>query len=197
MRLTDNGCFYTVNMSEREVYTWSKRWPCFGDSRPLWFQFDKRSGDLVDMSDYQGCDDSAVLAMADDAQVWGKAKLCEGIRILVKLDPQLVRALPQVSVSAHYSKGPHNLIKAAKLLPELRKAHIEANGNLGHWDTWLEIDGLRIEPADLTYIAEPEPRLGQYPVQAQMQQAKALLAQVNSGRHASYLLALNQLENVK
>ena len=75
MRAYDNGCFFTVSVSEREVSDFAARWPCFGDSRAIWFQFDKRSGDLVDMQSDDGMDGGGVGALADDAKAYGARKL--------------------------------------------------------------------------------------------------------------------------
>ena len=76
MRAYDNGCFYTVACSARDVAAFARRWPCFGKVKALWFCFDKRNGDLVDtnqISDEQ--DDSGVLALSQDAQAYGRKRL--------------------------------------------------------------------------------------------------------------------------
>lgn len=73
-RLIDNGCMFTVQLSESDVIDWAYSWPCFGDRRRLWFQFDKRNGDLVDMAD-SDCDQGGLLALSHDAQAWGQLKL--------------------------------------------------------------------------------------------------------------------------
>ena len=75
-RFHDNGCFYTVALQESDVIAWARAWPCFGPRRALWFQFDKRNGDLIDMSPKtEGCDPSGILALSHDAQAWGAARL--------------------------------------------------------------------------------------------------------------------------
>lgn len=74
-RTYDNGCFFTVTLSRADVDTWAQSWPCFGTRRALWFQFDKRNGDLVDMGNTAGIDDSAALAMSRDAHAYGCARL--------------------------------------------------------------------------------------------------------------------------
>jgi len=68
MRYRDNGSLYSVNISAREVEAFAERWPCFGQPRALWAQFDKRSGDLVDLEGSAGMDSSGVLALLQDAQ---------------------------------------------------------------------------------------------------------------------------------
>lgn len=75
-RLHDNGCFFTVCVSEWEVREWARTWPCFGPRRAIWFQFDKRNGDLVDMKSGadRDCDPSGILALSRDAQLWGELK---------------------------------------------------------------------------------------------------------------------------
>lgn len=71
-RYIDNGCFFTVQLSRADVETWAESWPCFGICSALWFQFDKRNGDLVDMKQTAGADESGVRALSDDAQAWGE-----------------------------------------------------------------------------------------------------------------------------
>ena len=80
-RFHDNGCFYTVSLSAADVIEWAASWPCYGPRRALWFQFDKRNGDLVDMPSDRAADNdpSGVLALSHDAQAWGRARL-EGRR---------------------------------------------------------------------------------------------------------------------
>lgn len=68
MRTRNLGVFYRVNVSESDVREFARRWPCFGTPRALWFEFDRRNGDLVDMSDDSGLDPSGVLALSHDAQ---------------------------------------------------------------------------------------------------------------------------------
>jgi hypothetical protein len=68
MRYRDNGCYYSVNISAREVDNFASRWPCFGPRRAIWAQFDKRNGDLVDLEGAGGMDSSGVLALLQDCQ---------------------------------------------------------------------------------------------------------------------------------
>ncbi|MCR4302122.1 MAG: hypothetical protein NUV51_10965 [Sulfuricaulis sp.] len=68
MRYRDNGAFYSVNISRREVEDFAERWPCFGARRAIWAQFDKRNGDLVDLSGDVGMDGGGVIALLQDAQ---------------------------------------------------------------------------------------------------------------------------------
>lgn len=80
MKAHDNGCFYSVQLSTADVENFKDQWPCNGmPSRPIWFQFDKRNGDLVDMRpanwEERGADGSAMLALAEDAQNYGKKML--------------------------------------------------------------------------------------------------------------------------
>ena len=76
MRTYDNGCFYTVTCSKSDVEAFAKRWPCFGPRRKLAFQFDKRNGDLVDLTgNDRGMDEAGVAALSSDAQAYGKRRL--------------------------------------------------------------------------------------------------------------------------
>lgn len=78
MRVFDNGCFFTVHCTARDVSGFAQRWPCFGERRAIAFQFDKRNGDLVDIlpngadADMDG---GGVCALADDAKAYGAKKL--------------------------------------------------------------------------------------------------------------------------
>jgi len=76
MRVFDNGCFYTVQCSAADVEAFAYRWPCFGSCRAVAFQFDKRNGDLIDVSRSTAQNDGAgILALAEDAQAYGRKKL--------------------------------------------------------------------------------------------------------------------------
>ena len=80
MRYIDNGAFFTVQVSAQDVREFSYHWPCFGNVRPMWFQY-SNSGDLVDMSDSTGMDESGILALSRDAQRWARYYLqaqCKG-----------------------------------------------------------------------------------------------------------------------
>ena len=68
MRYRDNGALYSVNISAREVETFALRWPCFGSCHAIWAQFDKRSGDLIDLEGANNSDAGGVLALLQDAQ---------------------------------------------------------------------------------------------------------------------------------
>lgn len=76
MRYTDNGIFYSVAVSAAELRDFATRWPLSGmrrAARGMWFQFDKRSGDLVSITGERGhYDGGAVLALSHDAQEWGR-----------------------------------------------------------------------------------------------------------------------------
>ena len=79
MQCFDNGCFYTVTVTAREVYAFSRQWPCSGlRDRPVTFQFDKRNGDLVDSNDsrnHPDADGNALVALSNDAMLYGARKL--------------------------------------------------------------------------------------------------------------------------
>jgi len=76
MRTFDNGIFFTVLCSENDVAEFARRWPCFGNVRSYWFQFDKRNGDLVGTNHKDGeTDDGAIVALSQDAQAYGAQRL--------------------------------------------------------------------------------------------------------------------------
>ena len=76
MRAYDNGSFYSVSVSAREVGAFKSTWPCSGlPERSLWFQFSKNNHDLVDLAgngDYDGDD---LLALSQDAQRYARQRL--------------------------------------------------------------------------------------------------------------------------
>lgn len=78
MRYFDNGCLYTVQCSTRDVETFKASWPCSGlPSLPIAFQFDKRTGDLVDIlcrRDSSSFDGPSLVALSEDAQQYGKSR---------------------------------------------------------------------------------------------------------------------------
>jgi len=73
MRFYDNGSFYSVSVSSSEIESFNRRWPCSILRGRYWFQFDKRNGDLVDMTGYG--DGPEVLALSQDAQKFGMERL--------------------------------------------------------------------------------------------------------------------------
>lgn len=80
MKAFDNGCFYSTQCSRNDVQAFKDRWPCNGmPTAPIWFQFDKRNGDLVDMKpsnwEDRGADGSAMVALSHDAQAYAKRRL--------------------------------------------------------------------------------------------------------------------------
>jgi len=77
MRVHDNGSLFGVSVSKADVETFAAQWPCFGPRQAMWFQFDKRNGDLVDITGdpCQLCDGAGVSALADDAKAYGINKL--------------------------------------------------------------------------------------------------------------------------
>lgn len=79
MRVFDNGCFYTVTCSTKDVQGFADNWPCSGlANKPVTFQFDKSNGDLVDSNDqkhHPNADGGAILALCDDAQSYGASRL--------------------------------------------------------------------------------------------------------------------------
>lgn len=75
MRYYDNGAFFSVSVSQKEMVSFACKWPGFGSVRPITFQFQKSNGDLVDCSrstesnDWRGID-----ALMEDAREYGFTK---------------------------------------------------------------------------------------------------------------------------
>lgn len=77
MRYFDNGCFYSVQVTRAEVEGFKDSWPCSTlPDRAITFQYDKRNGDLVDITpdsaDFDGPD---LLALSQDAQSYGQRQI--------------------------------------------------------------------------------------------------------------------------
>jgi hypothetical protein len=69
MRVKNFGAYVRVYVSAREVEAFASRWPCFGPTRAMSFEFDKRNSDLVDVTgDHTTNDDAGILALSQDAQ---------------------------------------------------------------------------------------------------------------------------------
>lgn len=80
MRTTDKGSTYGVSVSAREVSEFKAKWPCSGmPNQAIWFEFEKRNGDLVDLIpsnwEERGANGSAMVALSQDAQAFGKKSL--------------------------------------------------------------------------------------------------------------------------
>lgn len=78
MKYTDNGSFHSVTVSRSEVIAFKAKWPCSRlPERSIWFQFDKRNSDLVDIkpSNYDGED---LLALSKDAQDFAEKRELDG-----------------------------------------------------------------------------------------------------------------------
>ena len=79
MRVRDKGAYFAVSLSAEEVEAWKRRWPASGlPSRSVTFEFEKRNGDLVDITPYKYAhlfDGAAAVALSEDAKEYGVMKL--------------------------------------------------------------------------------------------------------------------------
>lgn len=86
MRLTDNGAFFTVSCSRRDVDAFKRTYPCSGlPDTAIAFQFDKCNGDLVDIfcrKDSASFDGPALVALSEDAQKFGDARRFKTYRLV-------------------------------------------------------------------------------------------------------------------
>ena len=80
-RTYDKGSLYGATIGEREIYAFRQRWPAsgLGGLRNLYAEFEKRNGDLVDLScnrrDCHRFDGPALAALVADAQCYAVKKL--------------------------------------------------------------------------------------------------------------------------
>lgn len=79
MRYFDNGSLFTVQCSRWDVRAFKLGWPCSGiPDVTIGFKFEKHNGDIVDIfcrcntSEFDG---PALLALSQDAQAYGQARL--------------------------------------------------------------------------------------------------------------------------
>jgi hypothetical protein len=76
MRAFDQGSLFRVTVSAAEVDRFNRRWPCSTLAGGYSFTFDKRTGDLVDLSGRQTADTGSDLtALSHDAQRYGAVRL--------------------------------------------------------------------------------------------------------------------------
>jgi len=80
MKAIDNGCFFSVQISRKDVESFKEKWPCNGlPVKPIWAQFDKKNGDLVDLApsnlEDRGADGSALSALINDGRYYAAKKL--------------------------------------------------------------------------------------------------------------------------
>jgi len=78
----DNGSLYSVSLGPQEIRWFRERWPAsgLGGLKNLWAQFEKRSGDLVDLKcnhrhGSEDFDGEALKALVDDAQCYAATRL--------------------------------------------------------------------------------------------------------------------------
>jgi len=79
MRVYDNGAYFTVAVYASEVRTFNQGWPASGlPDRSIAFQFDKASGDLVDVMPAEIADQvdgPEAVALSEDAGNFGRKAL--------------------------------------------------------------------------------------------------------------------------
>lgn len=75
MRYYDNGCFYSVSASKREVQAFADNWPGFGDVYSIWAQFHKKTGDLVDLLYAGNPSSTGFAALMDDMKKWAQKRI--------------------------------------------------------------------------------------------------------------------------
>lgn len=77
MKAFDNGCLFSVTISKKDVIDFKKRCPCSNlPEKSIWAQFDKRNGDLIDLTpNLSSADGSAAQAIIDDGKEFAMKKL--------------------------------------------------------------------------------------------------------------------------
>lgn len=81
------GSTYRVTVTTAEVVAFAATWPCSAlRHKPVTFEFSATTGDMVDSDDarqHPGADGSALLALADDAMIYGAKRA--GLRGVLEL----------------------------------------------------------------------------------------------------------------
>lgn len=76
MRVKDSGGFYGVCFSAADIAAFNRRWPGSRMRRPFCAEFDKRNGDLVDLTGRgSNVDGPEVTAIVEDGQAHAIQKL--------------------------------------------------------------------------------------------------------------------------
>lgn len=105
MQTFDNGAFYSVTVTCREIEAFAARWPCSGMQSPkraITFQFDKRNGDLVaSTGTFESYDQGAVTALLQDAREYGAKKLAAR-KFRVHLGGTRYRYFPSVEAATPF-----------------------------------------------------------------------------------------------
>ena len=116
----DLGAYFSVTVGKRDVSAWKQRWPASGlPDRAITFQFDKRSGDLVDIYP-SGIDGEAAAALSRDAAYVGAKKLgLSGIVAFLKPSADMRSARLIESADVNDTDGPLDEIRygGVRVLP--------------------------------------------------------------------------------
>ena len=85
MRFFDRGSSFGVQVTEREVMAFKRKWPASGlPNRGMTFWFDKKSGDLIDYTPYgilqSAGGGGAAIALVDDAKAYGFGRLGQAVK---------------------------------------------------------------------------------------------------------------------
>lgn len=76
MKAELQGSSYSVALDESDVESFARLWPCYGERRPLVFQFDARNGDLIDLEgDDSDNDERGVVVLSNEAGLAGAVVL--------------------------------------------------------------------------------------------------------------------------
>lgn len=97
------------------------------------------------------------------------------IAIRTRLHDGIYRSSGGGEVTTHYTwaTGPLNLMRALKTLPEHRHRMIQGYGNVGHIESWVEIEGVAIDDTTTDYA------------DLTLADARTLIQDVRSGAYAA------------
>jgi len=114
------------------------------------------------------------------------------ITIKTKLDSGIYKSSGGGGIRTHHKfvSGPRNLLKAIETLSEHRKVMIAWYGNIGHVNSWLEIDGQAIHRYDLEYVMDNDFEgyadfAPKGVIKSRTQKARELLSEVKAGYNSN------------
>lgn len=115
------------------------------------------------------------------------------ITIKTRLNDGIYKSSGGGQVRTHYewATGPRNLLRAAETFHEHSREMVRAYGNIGCGQSWLEIDGQRVDTMDLGAIQVHDKEIlgAEYQfasrVQSPTDKARDLIKCVRSGEYAA------------
>jgi len=88
----------------------------------------------------------------------------------------------ETRIHYEWTTGPRNLLKAVDTFSDHARDMVAAYGNIGCGGSWLEIDGTRIHPFDVSDVRENDEK-DSLAYKSRTEKARELIATVRSGTY--------------